>query len=198
MAQISGYNLAENTVGLLLPQFRDKNTLESILKGAAAPNQDIINTGFRISEEFGVDTHNEAMLDLVGKLLNVPKGGIEYLEEYRQAIKTRILVNSSTGSPKTLIPLLNELVGVGNYVITEQFPAEVNIRIYGDQTLLTKELINELLAVGVRGFFYKSPDPTKTVWELSEVGELPNSNSILPDLADIDITNKVMSDLIFN
>lgn len=197
MAQIRGYNLAENTVGLLLPQFRDKTTLEAILKGAAVPSQDIISTGFSISEEFGVDTYNSVMLDLVGKLLNVPREGIEDLEEYRQAIKTKILVNRSTGSAKTLIPLLNDLVGEGKFVITEQFPAEVNVRLYEPQTVLTKELIDELLPLGVNGIFFQNPYENYIVWEVSEVVGPALTSSILPDLADLGITDKVMIDLIF-
>lgn len=197
MAQIKEHNLEESTVGLLLPQFRDKNTLEAILKGASVPSQDIINTGFSISEGFDVDTDNSAMLDLVGRLLNVPRAGIEDLEVYRERIKTKILINRSTGSAKTLIPLFNNLVGEGKFSITEQFPAEVNVRLYEAQTVLTEDLINELLPIGVNGVFFQNLYEGYIVWEVSEVGGPALESSILPDLVDLGTTDKVMSDLIF-
>lgn len=198
MAQIVSYDLAANTVGLLLPQFRDKSILEAILKGAAVPSQGIISTGFDISREFSVDTNNDTMLNLIGTLLNVPRDGTVAIEDYRQSIKTKILVNRSTGSAKTLIPLLNDLVGEGNFTIREQYPAEINVRLYISQTVLTKELINELLPIGVNGIFFQNPYTDKIPWEVSEVDGPPLPFSVLPDLADISTTNLVMIDLIFN
>lgn len=197
MAQIQGYNLAANTVDLLLPQFRDKSTLEAILKGAAVPNQDIITTGFNIGEEFKIGTYNIEMLNLIGKLLNVPRSGLEDIEEYRSSINTKILINRSTGSAKTLIPLFNSLVGEGNFVLREQFPAEVNIRLYVPQTVLTKDLINDLLPIGVNSTFFQNPYEDKIPWEVSEVGGTALPFSVLPDLADIGTTDLVMIDLIF-
>mgnify|MGYP000315468373 CR=1 FL=1 len=197
MAQIVSYDLAANTVGLLLPQFRDKSILEAILKGAAVPSQDIISAGFDISKEFSVDTNNDTMLNLIGTLLNVPRDGTVAIEDYRQSIKTKIPVNRSTGSAKTLIPLLNDLVGEGNFTIREQYPAEINVRLYTSQTVLTKELINELLPIGVNGIFFQSPYTNKIPWEVSDVDGPPLPFSVLPDLADISTTNMVMIDLIF-
>ena len=197
MAQIQGYNLAANTVDLLLPQFRDRSTLEAILKGAAVPNQDIITTGFNISEEFKLGTYNIEMLSLIGKLLNVPRSGLEDIEEYRNSINTKILINRSTGSAKTLVPLFNTLVGEGKFVIREQFPAEVNVRLYAPQTVLTKDLINDILPIGVNGIFFQNPYQDKIPWEVSDVEGEPLPFAVLPDLADLDITDRVMIDLIF-
>lgn len=197
MAQVTEWDLEEVTSDLILPKFKNKNIIDSILKGASTPLQDIIDTGFDISEEFNLETYNSSMLDLIGKLLNVPKMGVDNVEEYRQSVKAKILVNKSTGSAKTLIPLLNEILGEGTFSLKEQFPAEVSIRLYETQTILTEELINEILPIGVNGLFLQNPYEDLVVWEVSEVAGPDLPESVLPDLADLDTTDKVMIDLIF-
>lgn len=195
--EIKAIDLSAEALDLLLPQFKGKNVIESILEGVISPYQETVDAAFEIVEEYDLDTTNEDILNLIGKLLNVPRGN-ESTEAYRQLIKTQILINRSTGSSKTLIQTLDEIVGVGNYIITEQFPAEVNVRIYVPQTVLTAEIINAILPIGVNGVFFQNPYDDKIPWELSEADpDTPNPLSILPDLADLGTTDVVITDVIF-
>jgi len=195
--EIKAIDLSAEALDLLLPQFKGKNVIESILEGVISPYQETVDAAFDIVEEYDLDTTNEDILNLIGKLLNVPRGN-ESTEEYRQLIKTQILINRSTGSSKTLIQTLDEIVGVGNYIITEQFPAEVNVRLYAPQTVLTAEIINAILPIGVNGVFFQNPYDDKIPWELSEVDpDTPNPLSILPDVADLGTTDVVITDVIF-
>lgn len=197
MAEVKEFNLEENTLNLLIPKFKGKNIIESILKGNSQVQQENMDTGFEVIEKFNIDTDNEELLNLIGKLLNVPRGN-EGTEDYRKKVKTQILINRSTGSAKSLIQTLNEIVGVGNYRLEELFPAEVNVRIYTQQDVLTSEVINAILPIGVRGVFFQNPYEDKVPWELSEV-DPPTNNplSVLPDVADLGTTDKVIIDVIF-
>lgn len=197
MAEIKSFDLSAAALELLLPQFKDKNTIESILKGVATPYQEIIDTGFDIVENYNLDTTNPAILNLIGKLLNVPRG-IEDDENYRRLIKTQILINQSTGSSKTLIQTLDSIVGEGNYIITEQFPAEVSVRLYTQQEVLTADIINSILPIGVNGVFFQNPYVGKLPWESSNVATAENNPlAVLPEVADLGTTDVVMIDVIF-
>lgn len=197
MAEIKSIDLSASALALLLPQFKDKNTIEAILRGISTPYQETVDAGFEIVENFNLDTDNTAILNLIGKLLNVPRG-IETDGEYRQLIKTQILINRSTGSSKTMIQTLDEIAGVGNYKITEQFPAEVSVRLYTPQSVLTADIINAILPIGVNGVFFQNPYADKIPWETSDVATNENNPlAVLPDVADLGTTDVVMIDVIF-
>lgn len=197
MAEIKSFDLSSAALELLLPQFKGKNTIESILKGAATPSQEIIDTGFAIVANYSLDTANSEILNLIGKLLNVPRG-IEGDEDYRRLVKTQILINKSTGSSKTMIEALDDIAGEGNYKVTEQFPAEVSVRLYTQQSVLTSEIINAILPIGVNGVFFQNPYVGKLPWESSDVATAENNPlAVLPEVADLGTTDLVMIDVIF-
>lgn len=195
--EIKSVDLTAEALSLLLPQFKNKNTIEAILKGNSEVYQDTVDASFDIIENYHIDTENTDLLNLIGKLLNVPRG-VETDEEYRKLIKTQILINRSTGSAKTLIQTLDEIVGVGKYTIQENFPAEVSVRIYVPQDILTEDIISAILPIGVNGVFFQNPYEDKIPWELSEVDpDVPNPLSVLPDVADLGTTDAVIIDVIF-
>lgn len=197
MAEVKSLDVTEGALELLLPQFKEKNIIESIIKGVSAPYQEVVDTSLSIIEKFNIDTDNPALLNLIGKLLNIPRGQ-ETDEEYRQKIQTQVLINRSTGSAGTLLPSLDRIVGVGQYKLTEQFPAEVSVRIYSQQQVLTKESINALLPIGVNGVFFQNPYVGKIPWETSDVATGENNVlAILPEVADLATTDVVMIDVVF-
>lgn len=197
MAEVKAVDLTTDVLDLLLPQFKGKDTIEAILKGVSTPYQETVDTGFDVVENFHVDTTNTDMLNKIGKLLNVPRG-IESDEDYRKLIQTQILINRSTGSSKTLIAALDSIVGAGNYIIQENFPAEVSVRLYTPQDVLNADIINAILPIGVNGVFFQNPYADKTPWEVSEVAtNEQNVRSILPDVADLGTTDMVIVDVIF-
>ncbi len=188
-------NLEEEGVGLLLPQFKNAQNIKATLQGPLAYLDSNVDTIKNIQEGVVFDNLTGDMLAKVGKLLNVQRGGLGETE-YKSAITASIYINASDGTSKSLIKVLNESVGEGKYTFIESFPAEVQVRLYEPQNFLTEEIIGLLLPIGVKGVFFQNPYAGKTPWIVANVGDT-NPEAILPDVADLNTTDKVMVDVIF-
>jgi len=213
MSDIEFVDLTEEALSILLPQFKGKPNIEAILKGNTSYLDASTLTVQNILDGLHFESMSGDLLDKVGKLLNVLRGGLsdeDYKtkiqtvlrgglsdEDYKTKIQTQIFINASDGSIKSLIRVLNTIVGERNYRIVESFPAEVQVRLYEPQNILTESIIGELLPIGVKGVFFQNPYTDKTAWELTEVGEADNPFSVLPDVADLDTTDVVVVDVIF-
>tara|TARA_R110000851_G_scaffold132008_1_gene266221 strand:- start:1155 stop:1763 length:609 start_codon:yes stop_codon:yes gene_type:complete len=201
MGYVEQRDLEEDAVALLLPQFRNSPDLNNFIKalvgGYIPPYQDL----FDIMRAFDLRVATGKTLDLLGKLLNTSREGLQD-EDYRNRLIAVVIINGSTGTPENLITNLNTIVGEGNYKLIESFPAEVQVRLYLPQSVLTAEILDKMLPIGVNGVFFENPYTGKVVWELSEVdadGSIsqPNPLSILPDVADVATSNVVLIDIIF-
>ena len=201
MTDLIRKDLREEAVGLLLPQFSNsanlQNFIRSLIGGFTVPYEDM----FDIAENFDLPTAVGDQLDLLGSLLNTPRAGLTD-DQYRSTLFAVIFVNSSTGSPENLIQNLNSVVGGGGYVLLENFPAEIQVRLYKPQNILTQDILDAMLPLGIGSIFFENPYIDKMVWELSEVdigGVITNPNplSVLPDVADIETSDVVLADVIF-
>lgn len=201
MAEVTPRDLREEAVDLLLPQFSNSVHLKSFIRSLVGEFNTPYEDLFDISKNFDLLVAEGEQLDLIGNLLNSLRNG-RTDADYRSGLISIIFVNSSTGSPENLIQNLNALVGEGGFRMVESFPASVQVRLYKPQTVLTEEILNSMLPLGVGAVFFQNPYIDKVVWELSDVdpdGEIstPNPLSVLPDVADIDTSDVVIADVIF-
>ena len=201
MTDLIRKDLREEAVELLLPQFSNSANLQNFIRSLVGeftvPYEDM----FDIRENFDLLVAVGDQLDLIGSLLNTSRAGLTD-DQYRSTLFAVIFVNSSTGSPENLIQNLNSIVGEKGYLLLENFPAEVQVRLYKPQNILTQDILDAMLPLGVGSIFFENPYIDKMVWELSEVdigGVITNPNplSVLPDVANIETSSVVLADVIF-
>lgn len=197
MAEVQDVNFEEEGLSLLLPKFKNSQNIRATLKGPLAYLNSEASTIKSIKEGLVFEDLTGDLLNKVGKLLNVQRGGLTE-QQYKDAITSKIYINASDGTVKSLTKTLDELVGEGKYTFLESFPAEVQVRLYEPQSILTEEIIGLLLPIGVKGVFFQNPYVGKDPWIVAEV-DPPNNDplSVLPDVEDLGTTNKVMVDVIF-
>lgn len=192
----------EEALSLLLPQFDNSPKLKGLLESAVEPTIEWQDGLEQMLLAYDVRVCGGEPLDKLGKLLNVVRGD-KSDEDFRSAILARILINKSTGSGKNLIEMLRLVLGddVG-FRVVEQYPASVQIIIYKNQNVIDKQVVDDILPIGVRGIFFGNPYEGKDIWTLSDVeadGSIPSPDpySILPDVADLSTTNLVIVDVTY-
>lgn len=201
MPDLTKLDLSTESLNLLLPQFKNATKIKAIIEGSTAYLDASILEIDKLLKALHFDSLTGDLLDNIGKLLNVKREGRSD-EDFKVAIQTRIFINSSGGNAKSIFSILDRIVGEGKYVVTENFPAEVQVRLYVNQSILTSEVISDLLPIGVKGVFLQNPYADKVVWELSDTnpdGSIPNPNplSVLPDQVDAATSNVTLIDIIF-
>lgn len=152
-----------------------------------------------ITPAFNINTAEGEQLDYLGKLLNVER--LAYTDdEYRNLIKSRILINNSTGSAANFISLLKLVLGDIKFSIVEQFPATVQVLIYSPQNVVDEKLVNDITPIGVKGIFFQNPYEGKTVFELADVsddGLSQTGGTPMPNVADLETTDVAMLNVIY-
>lgn len=196
---ITDYNPIENGVSLLLPQFSDKEKIVGMLSAFLTPTTEIISGANEVSEGYDIETAVGQQLDFLGKLVNTYR--LERTDDdYRDAIKARIVVNNATGAASNFIKMLKLMLGNDvTFKVIEQYPASVQVVIYSPQTVITAELINDILPLGVRGIFFGNPYEDKFIFEFSEVDDfgVETGGTILPEEDELDTTDIAMAELIY-
>jgi hypothetical protein len=109
-------------VANLVEQYKGKPKMAATLEAFVQQVQDLEDALFELLNERDLDTAVGAQLDTLGDIVGEGRLGRNDVD-YRIAIRGRILVNLSEGTPVDLIHLL-EVLGEGSSVIlTEYFPA---------------------------------------------------------------------------
>lgn len=104
----------------------------------------------------GFTSATGAQLDILGKIVGLPRGGANDAL-YTLLLQAQILVLLSSGTLPQLTAIFKLLLGTGNFILTEQFPAAVTLfdETSGGQPNLTA-FFNILLrakAGGVRAIY---------------------------------------------
>lgn len=192
----------EEALSLLLPQFDNSPKLKGLLQTAVEPTIEWQGGLEQMLLAYDARVCGGEQLGKLGKLLNVVRGD-KSDEDFRAAILARIIINKSTGSGKNLIEILRLVLGddIG-FRVVEQYPASVQIIIYKNQNVIDKQVVDDILPIGVRGIFFGNPYEGRDIWTLSDVeadGSIPSPDpfSILPDVADLSTTNLVIVDLTY-
>ena len=193
------YDFESHAEGLLLPQFDSSFRLKGFLKSIITPMQENVTLANDITPSFDINVAEGEQLDYLGKLLNVER--LAYTDdEYRNLIKSRILINNSTGSAANFISLLKLVLGDIKFSVVEQFPATVQVLIYSPQNVVDEKLVNDITPIGVKGIFFQNPYEGKTVFELADVsddGLSQTGGTPMPNVADLETTDVAMLNVIY-
>lgn len=142
---------------LLLQQFRDKLNILKLSEVYLSQHQDLEDEWFSLLDSLGVDSASKYALDLIGKEVGEARQGKDD-EDYRDAIKTRIFINNSSGTPEEVIAAALQITKADAVNYSEQYPAGVALEIIGAEYVSKAPLIKSTLPAGVDLIFQKNMD----------------------------------------
>lgn len=106
----------------LLEQFKKKERIRAVLDAFSVQIQDLERVFFDLLENRWIDTATGAQLDGLGAIVGEPRQGRND-EDYRLAIRARVLINKSSGTVPELLAILSLLLPGGAFQLIEYFPA---------------------------------------------------------------------------
>lgn len=197
---IADHNFKEDAKSLLLPQFSRAENLKNILGALVEPFQGIRDGAYQISEGYDIETAEGVQLDVLGENLNVERQERSD-EEYRDAIKARILINNSKGTSSDFIRMLKLVLGDIEFTVIENpsAPAQVQVIIYSPQNVINEELVNDITPCGVKGLFLGNPYDDKQIFQLGDVDGGGNviGGTPMVDVADLATTDVTLINVIY-
>lgn len=106
---------------LLLHQFRDKKNIKAILGSYNNEVEQANKHLFDLINNFTVEKATGIYLEYLGNIVGQKRLG-NTDEDYRDLILKKILVNTSDGTPDTLLSILSDLTNTDNVRLWEHFP----------------------------------------------------------------------------
>ena len=164
----------------LLYQFQDKKRINIILNAITKQLNDIEDTFEDMKTKRGLNNAVGKQLDIIGKYKNVDRQGLVD-EEYRQAIRNQIAVDSSKGLCVDALLAAKIILGGGKFLYKESYPARcemfvraANCTIY--QFNYIKNSVSLCVSLGLR--FCKSNKPFGfNIKNCSGYGSIFNQNN---------------------
>ena len=101
------YDVTEQAIALLLPQFAEKKRVKGLLTGVLSPSDEVVSGINDITNGYDIDTAVGEQLTKLATLLNV-KRNERTDDELRAAVKARIIINN--------IFVNNILRGINNHL----------------------------------------------------------------------------------
>jgi len=174
---INTVNYSEEGISRILSQFQDKPNLVAIVKAYLKELTRTQTDSLSLLDHFDIDTAYGATLDNIGKVVDSRRLGRGDVS-YRKAIKNRIYLNSSEGTPNQLIQILQLLSG------------DDSVRFYEHLTFNPKFLSSSNLITRAMAQTLKDSSPATT----SEVGiyNSVNSNELVP--SELEIAGGILVD----
>lgn len=124
-------------LALLLGQAQDKPRIEGVLAALLGPIEDLDAEVVNVYTARLLDNAADAQLDVLGSIVGEVRGG-KGDDEYRRAINTRILINTSDGKIPQLIAVAdlyeNVTASGGTVRVKENYPAALVVTLV-DHTL---------------------------------------------------------------
>lgn len=123
-------------VSRLVDYFRGQPILEALCQSWLDQIQEIEDALFEILLERNLDDAEGVQLETIGKI--VGQTPLEQTQDLRTAIRARLLINRSSGTPEELILLLRLLLAdEEEFALVEEYPAQVRVRILDPLTSFT-------------------------------------------------------------
>lgn len=149
---------------LIISQFEDKENYNKLLKIVTKQIDEIEDMLFDLLDLRWLDLATKAQLDLLGRILDIERGGLDD-ESYRSLLNLKISINVSSGEPESIIVAI---IGVFDTVNTVQYiPAypgkfqiwtDGNIGIFNLDDFILDAADDFLLDLG-DNFIVNLPDP---------------------------------------
>lgn len=151
----------EDSKALLLSQWRNSPNIQILMETYSEQIQAIENEWFELMEALGIDTAHDYALDIVGKKVGELRQGKNDID-YRNAILTKIFINTSSGTPDEVIAAAIQITGATEINYSEQYPAEVVLEVIGAEYISKAATIKKTLPAGVDLVFEKKLDIEQT------------------------------------
>lgn len=131
----------------------ESDDIEWFLSAAGEQIQELEDTIIDLVNDRWLSTAEGAQLDLLGGILNIIRNA-NTDDEYRRRLKAAVVRYKSSGRAEEVISAFILLVDANRVILTEVFPAEVNVAVSGSIGLVgtsgeLENAINDVLAAGV-------------------------------------------------
>ena len=133
---------------LLLSQFRNSPNIQKVVEIYHTQIQDLENEYFLLLESLGIDTAVNYALDMIGKEVQESRQGRND-EDYRQALLTKVFINTSSGTPEEVIAATKQITGATSIKYSEQYPAQVVLEILGTEYVSKASTIRKTVPAAV-------------------------------------------------
>lgn len=116
---------------LLIQQFKEQPNFQKMIDALAVGIQELEDVSNDMLEDRSINTAIGVQLDFLGELVGEDRLG-RTDDDYRSAIRVRISINTSKGTPEDLISIFAALTNAGTVDYSELFPAFVDMFTNGD------------------------------------------------------------------
>ena len=133
---------------LILQQYKNADRLRGIIQGDIKQGSDLQDAFFDIRDEFWLDTAIGTQLDVIGSIQDAPRLGLND-DDYRNAIRTKIIINQGSGEPETIITAFRFLYGAG--LVQLVFSGNANLQVFIDVFVSEEDIeqITRIIPAGV-------------------------------------------------
>lgn len=128
----------------LLQQFKDKANIEALLDAINVEVQRYEDEVMDLSDVLDIDLMGGVNLDNIGKIVGQPREGRSDAD-YRVAIRAKIGVNYSSGTPDEVIASFERITGSTDVTYAEDYPA--GLWIYGDAPTYPDDILDQIDAL---------------------------------------------------
>lgn len=150
----------------LLEQYKRKPNLAAFIESILGPIQDIENVLGDLETDRWLDTAVGAQLDQLGTIIGIARVTGQSDDDYRVALKSKIVENTSQGEPERVIAIYQILVGAALVFLDDG--AFANVGLMSEVDLSDQDMINliyrrveQVIAAGVRLDYIGSFDETE-------------------------------------
>jgi len=129
-------------------QFDEKTVLKAVTEAIAEQIQDLQDTIYQLLTEKHLNSAIGAQLDVLGRIIGRPRRGYND-QQYRDLLKLQVGINTSTGAPGSVVPIIKTITGSSTVDIFEDYPAAASAVVNGNN--VSSELLSELELTGPAG-----------------------------------------------
>jgi len=137
-------NHVERALALLIEEFKRREYIVDVVSIFAGRAQEVENAMSDLLVFRSIDTAYDATLDIIGEIVGQGRGGRTDVE-FRAAIRARIQINASSGTPDQMSTALQFFTNASQVRLIESFPGAV--RMFFDGTSVPDSLTAQMQAV---------------------------------------------------
>jgi hypothetical protein len=128
----------------LIEFFRNGPRNQALLAAVGVQLQEVEDALWQLYTERNIETAIGAQLDILGRIVGELRGD-RADEDYRAAIRVRILVNSSDGKAEQLIAIVLGMLPDADITLTESYPAAIRVEVTALFGAVTVETVGAML-----------------------------------------------------
>lgn len=152
------YDVVERGVAKLLHQFQDKENIKDLISSYLEQLQDTEDLSNVVAVSRGIDDAIGRALDQIGAFVGEPRNSRND-SSYREAIKLRIIINNSNGTPDEVIQASQLLIPFPS-TYQEVYPAKIRVEV--DSPMPNGEHYDRLKKAVVAGVDLEIAYPSNT------------------------------------